>query len=1578
MFMKKRITFIATLLILACVALAGSSVWAAQSMKPEDVIAYNKSDPNSAPYTMISLKNLTIYYKGTGYTSVLGTYDISVNILKVDEPETDTSAETYKVVKHFVVNATTPPNVCKYSSGNIEGNFTLTESDLRYQEATPDGVQNLLGVKLEVYITGLKNADGNQIPQTFTIKQDAASARLGTFMPVAGSEIRTFFTTSIKVAAPDADLDDEGYYNVYSWLLLKKHWQTAGTVLNDDYFKVSVYSPEFSNPGYLTLDAAAKQLVQKTASGSDVAYLYDLQLLTRDLAANVVQAQLIGGVPVIDADVSRNIAFKYNASSDLQNARTRVDINREDGTIQYQVLIPPKSFITRPETGSGSYQYYIAGDKDFYSGDLLSRPAPGTQIENRWDPNSGTDATWVKKWEVFNVGSKITINDTNSDYIKRVSLLSKATVTLGLPGDTTFTYFGAADQVGPILLKVQVDKDENKTILTFSEPLDKSLSSLDKNDFTVNGESYKTAYSSGTISYDSTADNKIILGVALEKDYIIGVIKNNHLKDKKGNKAEEFSDVPVRIGRKVSSVEVKDVGNDTTKIKVTFNAKMLVLGDVSDYRVTVVPGLEDAANKKTNLIKPDSVVSDASGEYVTLTVTGMIKDTSVNGLPKVIITDDGMEDIKGTNNETLISNNNGVASKDGVGPYIVSATYNHHATDKQPAPDKTTYHVLTLTFSEPVNCQYLVSPRYFFAITGDAITQLGRDATFVQQSGFASKIDIQMGQDKELDAYGPDLVGLGDGAQIQLTQSYVTMVRDAGGNLGCMYYEPGESTDDFVWISVKSITPPWITKVTTKDMYVPDKTDGVLNGNMTEGYDGIIDTLELTWNESVFKYFSDKNLVTSKTTVKDGYYLNPNMPSWDDRDPIYSSGTVVRIPVKQKKQGYDTAVTPGFSLYLDAANYFFGSTVGPDYTNYKIDKTIEVASSNVVDGIPPYPVKVLWHEESTNNYTVKVTYSEVIDPNVYQSYGDSYHHAYNDLVAYYINNDKKIDNATPVSMNTTDNVFVQVKDYVTSSCSKETIAFTVRTSAGFDLNTVTFAPKTYTGEGTNGKIGTIKDNGVFDMAGNLAKSGPTLCEDEFPVYGAVESLPASATDTVANHAPKRSAYYMMLYGTVNDSNGDPVAQGDMYTGSESNKWSIYAYSLDNLYRFKHLSKYPSGGTEADRTTYLSKAEHDPNCVKTCEIEALLAPNTVSQNGVCYGSANIQADGRYTMYVYNEFFETPGFKEGDPIFLVIQAPNIVKNGSYAAEGKKYLVTNNCKADKFYLTFTLQVNQGIKQYDINLGNYESKKVSNGWNFVSFSTLKRYVMNGASSSGSALRDEMNNPVSETICPVVPVVNLGNVLTSLNGQWSKIYFVDGAKDAGSAIRLTSRDPKTGVESGSDKVEFFSTGYGYWIYVPTVMKGAELVVLGNRVVDNDPLYHLTLKMNSALNGVNMVGYWSDRVYAIVEPGANVKFSSFMWKDQRDFAYSYLDGTDVKSVLPELLGSPQKQIVDSIDDVFTAFTSGVSLVRCSYETGPQSWYSPIVYGSVSELSDISYVGPGFGYYVVINKDCDVQWPLILK
>jgi len=236
----------------------------------------------------------------------------------------------------------------------------------------------------------------------------------------------------------------------------------------------------------------------------------------------------------------------------------------------------------------------------------------------------------------------------------------------------------------------------------------------------------------------------------------------------------------------------------------------------------------------------------------------------------------------------------------------------------------------------------------------------------------------------------------------------------------------------------------------------------------------------------------------------------------------------------------------------------------------------------------------------------------------------------------------------------------------------------------------------------------------------------------------------------------------------------------------------------------------------------------------------------------------------------------------------------------------------------------------------------------------------MSGAASSGNALRDEMNNPVSTSICPVVTASNLSNVLTSLTGQWSKVYFVDGAKDAASAIRITSRDPKTGVESGLDRIEYFSVGNGYWIYIPTVKTGAELVVLGQKVTDNDPPYHMTLTKNDSLNGVNMVGYWGGQVYYIVDP-LGVKFSSLV--------------TDAQGTLLDRM----KSSVSSISDVFDAFSSGLSLVRCSYEGGPQSWYSPVVYGSyISGLSDLSYVGPGYGYYMVIDQDCNISWPLVLK
>jgi len=465
-------------------------------------------------------------------------------------------------------------------------------------------------------------------------------------------------------------------------------------------------------------------------------------------------------------------------------------------------------------------------------------------------------------------------------------------------------------------------------------------------------------------------------------------------------------------------------------------------------------------------------------------------------------------------------------------------------------------------------------------------------------------------------------------------------------------------------------------------------------------------------------------------------------------------------------------------------------------------------------------------------------------------------------------------------------------------------------------------------------------NGVFDSKGNFAKASGVF-GSKYIAEDAVVYAPPSTTDPALGHDPETSVYSMTIHGVITGTDGEVVGKG----------WRVYAYSLDNLYRFKHTLRYPQGGTLADRTLYSTKAEHDPNCNVTvgaaekCAVQAILAP-TVEETGVCFGSGTVQNDaddnetGEFTLYAYGEFQgTTPGFKTGEAIFLIVEEP------LGTASPKKYLVTNNCANDSnFYIAFE---KDGIKIHNIDLRKYEAKTLYKGWNFVSSSTLKRYVVsNGISTpyEGGVLRDENNAPLSASVCPVITVPSIENVIPSLNKQWGRIYFYDATKPASDAIRQTVRGT-----TGGKEIEYFSIGYGYWIYVPYV-ENAQMVMLGDAVNENSPQYHLTLTNP----GWNMVGYWGGNAYY----------------------------TDLPEGMSDLFASSTANFVQisTMDAVFNPFKAGVDRIKASYKKGTQCWYNPSSTDPdaaiLRSLSDLTCVGPGFGYFIRVTNGCNVTWPLL--
>ncbi|MEW5802238.1 MAG: hypothetical protein AB1847_09050 [bacterium] len=1421
MSMKKGFTFIATLLILACVALAGSSAWAAPTMNPEDIRAYDKSDPTQAPYDKLSATNRTIYYEGKGYTGVLGAGDINVTCLvntgTVDEPE-------YDAVKYISIPPVTTTNKCTCSSsGDLRGSFVILASDLTVNGVPVD--------RIDVSIRGLSGLKSFDVDY---VQPDVAAS----FLPVPGSEIRNFFTASVTATDEDED--------VFLWAKGRVDGTTADRVN-------MAQSSQFDNPATLILDSASFMKV------GNIANPFDILIECKDKSGNT----LVNPFAAITG-----INYRQHAGIS-NNLDAYVKVTYASPTATVSLYIPASAQI--PATPS-TLVYYKDGEV--------------TDI-------SGRTSTPEESWNVFTIDTMDVSNPDFSTWITSWTTLEKMTV--GANNGARMVYMGVSDirdEVGPVLLESLVDDSGSKTFLLFSDPLDK-LASLDPNSLIIAGEKNTSI----AASYSTDNDRMIVLGRALKVNTSVQVGEFTKIKDKEGNKAP-VCEVLSKLGSKVARVEVRNIVAGQTNIQVHFNDVMgPEVEDESYYWVEMVPGLEDVLVDEDDAsqgVVVDSAVQSADGKYVTLTIDAAISDTSASGLPKVKITEDGMANIKGTSptRGLLISNNAGVATLDRIGPYITSASYDKHPSSTQPMADESENHVLTLTFSEAVqvnSTMLLVSLDSIFALPGTL--EFGYSSKILQSVGSTSTIEIQMGEDE-----------IPNGTAVMIND--LDMIKDINGYSA--EYNPG--------VTVFDATVPWITEASTMD----------------EDADGHIDALLLTWNEPIVPAFYSPALVASKTTV-DGYSL-----STDTSSPISITNDEMTIYLEEK-DAFDTGAKPGFTLYLDADNYVRCDVAFPDpeddtlTTYHKVSSPIGVLASGITDAANPYPVAVTYQIKSNgtdrDTYTIRVQYSEEIDPNVWNPDVDIADvpdkiSAAKDFTAY-----RTVTVVTDEQYRL-DRVYadteVDILDYNLNGCYGKVVQFTAdiigadaATRTGI-INNLYFGPATDTVP-ADGIVYT--EDGIFDKAGNFAQvftAGGSGTGDIVP-QKAVVKTPESATDPIADHEPEPSAYSMTITGTITDADGEAVPAG----------WRVYAYSLNNLYRYAHVYQYNSGRQE---TKYLDKVARDPNVVS---INAVLAPGK-SKNGVCYGScAIIGEDGSYAMHAYGEF-TTPGFKEGDSIFLVVESND--------ATPKQYLVTNNCKDDQgYYLAWK---NDDVQVHDIDLGSYESKSLYKGWNFVSFSTLKRYVVNDGSTTpnpGTALVDDATGiPVGQSVCPVVNVPSIDNVLSSLSGQWERIYFYDGSKPAGDAIRQT----KAGSTKDVKKVEYFSIGNGYWIYIPEV-ENAKLVVLGNIVEDNTPKYRLPVKGT----GWNMVGYWGGNIY---------------YRDMPEEMANLFSSATGSAVL-----------VDSIDYAFDSFKSSVDRIKTSYK-GTKCWYNPPVtdinYTILRGLTDLKCVGPGFGYMMRVKGDCNISWP----
>jgi hypothetical protein len=370
--------------------------------------------------------------------------------------------------------------------------------------------------------------------------------------------------------------------------------------------------------------------------------------------------------------------------------------------------------------------------------------------------------------------------------------------------------------------------------------------------------------------------------------------------------------------------------------------------------------------------------------------------------------------------------------------------------------------------------------------------------------------------------------------------------------------------------------------------------------------------------------------------------------------------------------------------------------------------------------------------------------------------------------------------------------------------------------------------------------------------------------------------------------------------------------GELVEPNAFDNWRVYAYHLDNLYRFEHSD--PNG-------SYNSTKPVNANDV----VNAVLAPK-----GLCYGSTYVQDDGRFIMHIYGQTDESPGFQSGDTIFLVVADPN---------DNAKYLMTNNCSNDsEFYLTWD-EGHDVSQSHNIDLSKYDSKPLDKGWNLVSISTLKRYIVHDGVTpvvEGRSLEDELTGA---KVGEKVAMTRIDEVIPSLHRQWSRIFTVDTDQPTkGDAIRTSYPYDPDELDVNELKIQFFSIGYGYWIYVPDV-SNAEMVVLGDVANTNETTYQMPLDPG-VYDGWNLVGYWGGGVSYTTLP------NEAHWSTALNGAY-----------IP---------MVD-IQNAFWSFGSGLTHIKAYYD-GAQSWYS-----SYPELGDLNCVGSGYGYWVKISSSCDVRW-----
>lgn len=1523
MSMKKGITFIATLLILAGVALAGSNVWAAPTMNPEDVRAYNRIDPNSAPYTKLSNGNLMIYYRGTGYTGIQPR-DIVIRYtaLVVDnwEPGDDgimginrgpdgllNTADDF--CDDWINGYTTAPgaygtimpintglNTCTITNGVVDGKFELTAAIITGAD------------RVDIEITGMSEPKSFQVDTNLPVAVAATSFHSEPFLPRLGSTIHTLFTGSATIVEPvDPRLDPN------DMAFIRVAGLHTGVAVPDTGYIRMAQSSGFGNPATVLLDASAFRKVDGSTTTP-----FNLEVTVRDKAS-----LMLGG----------NRIYRTNVTYE-QHASITADPN--------VVLYPVK--------GANDLLTGVVV-KIHFPLNTISRVANNYVINRNGETTDFADSTGGR-------APLLVSNNTATETIVTVATLLPANatfgedltswcetkqLTIGTTGGAAWTYWGVnkvTDKVGPVLVQALVDEIAGTTQLVFSDDVDK-YAALDPNAIvTVTGAApyVYTAFTGGK-SYSTERDNVVVLNKALQTGTVVSVGRFTKIKDKLGNKAPLYH-VTSALGTRVSKVEVISVGLDytalnqlgtafatETQIRVTFNDVMqhLTDADVEEYFwVSPVPGIDNEELRfegRTDRVAIATVIPAADNRSATLTIGGMITNTAAAGLPQVTISEDGMDTLKGTTKSNLLGDNRGVDSIDKVGPYIVSATYNKHTSTTQPVLDDRKNHVMALTFSEPVrvtNTMKVLPVDGLFALAGGANpVTLATTSSIGQAVGYTSNLDINMGaveNDTATDA----------SATVQIIDSESFMDDNGNQSIHITNTNVGNRTN------IDDVTKPWITAVNTID------GDG----------DGHIDSLDIVWNEEVDPIFGNEQRVISNTKV-DGYSLA------SESSPIRMTAIDTLTIFLTEKEVYDTGITPGLTLYLDSDNIIrCNSPILVDDVNeyHKVESSVKILSSGVTDDANPVPTSVTWQQTATAystaptsnaTFTIRVQYSEQIDPNVWLNVRTADSQA---LAARY---DFDAFQATPNDDGTitlgvayTDTATasdVQINAYQRTNCYGSLLVFDARVYGPDQTAVDTILDALYFGSAVGANAARLRQEqaGVYDKAENFAAvvaANTTVLGEEASKY-----TPTATTEPEEDHEAQTSLYSMTVRGTITDKEGELVGKG----------WRVYAYSLENLYRFRQTLRYPDNNVDPLEVKYTPKPEPlDPNRVVDDGVTAILAPGTISQGGTCYGSSIVQNekedDGQYIMHVYGEFQgATKGFKPGETIFVVLQEPD---DSDVNTTEAKYLVTNNCSQDtSFYVTFT---NNDFVTLDIDLRKHESKALFSGWNFVSFSTLKRYIVDdgiNTPNEGGTLLDEMNVPAA---CPKVVVRSIENAIPSLNNQWSRIYFYDGSKTSSAdAIRQTVLGSSVGRN-----VEYLSTGYGYWIYIPTVTNGAELVMLGDQIDENSPQYHM--EINNP--GWQMLGYWGGNTYYTSLPaGMSGKFSTAM--------------------------SNMVQI-GNINDVFAPLTTKVDVVKSSYSKGNQSWYNPnstnATIRAYSSYSDLTCVGPGFGYFMKAVGSCNVSWPIL--